>query len=90
MTPALFSLGPTVITPAALDVLHPDDVQVALDRHAAGDWGDVCRTDRQTNQVALKKGGRLFSVYRDRSQTKFYVITESDRSVTTVLLPGDY
>lgn len=90
MTTVPFSLGPTVITPAALDVLHPDDVQLALARHAASDWGELCPADRLANEVALKEGRRLFSVFRDRSGRKFYVITESDRSVTTVLLPDDY
>lgn len=59
-------------------------------RHGAGDWGDLCEEDRQANERALEHGGRLVSVYRDREDTKIYIITEHDRSVTTVLLPEDY
>lgn len=87
---ALFQLGRLVITTAANDRLDPDDVAAALRRHAAGDWGDLCAEDVEENRQALARGGRLFSVYRDRGAVKFYVITEHDRSVTTVLLPEDY
>jgi hypothetical protein len=86
----LFSMGQTVITRAALDALHPEDVKHALDRHSRGDWGDLDQHDWKENEIALAEGLRLFSVYRDRSQNKFYVITECDRSSTTVLLPEDY
>jgi hypothetical protein len=85
-----FSLGRMVATPNALDTLDPDDVQTAIIRHAAGDWGDVCQQDFRSNQSALEEGLRLFSVYRDRAGTKFWIITEGDRSATTVLLPEDY
>ena len=86
----LFPFGRTVITRNALDVLHPEDVKLCLDRHGRGDWGDLAEHDLKENQVALAQNLRLFSVYRDRANTKFYVITEHDRSVTTVLLPEDY
>lgn len=86
----LFPLGQTVITRAALDELHPQDVKLCLDRHARGDWGELCESDRKENELGLAQGFRLFSVYRDRASVKFYIITEHDRSVTTVLLPGDY
>ncbi|MBX7257358.1 MAG: hypothetical protein K1Y02_13425 [Candidatus Hydrogenedentes bacterium] len=87
---AKFSLGQTVITRNALETLHPEDVPTSMARHHAGDWGDLCDEDRQTNDRALAHGGRLFSAYHDRNGTKFYIITECDRSVTTVLLPEDY
>lgn len=87
---AKFPLGQTVSTRNALDTLNPEDVLVSMGRHNAGDWGDLCEEDRQANEDALKHGGRLFSVYHDRENTKFYIITEHDRSVTTVLLPEDY
>ena len=90
MEAAMFSLGTVVITPTALEALHGDDVQKALNRHRHGDWGELCEHDRCQNETALVSGGRLFSVYRDRSGTKFYIITEADRSATTVLLPQDY
>jgi hypothetical protein len=86
----LFPLGQSVITRNALDVLHPQDLKLCLERHAHGDWGDLCEHDRNENKVALAQSLRLFSVYKDRSGVKFYIITEHDRSVTTVLLPEDY
>ena len=85
-----FSLGQTVITPAALARLHPGDVYTSLQRHARRDWGDVCAADREENELSLREGFRLLSVYRDRNGTKFWIITEADRSATTVLLPEDY
>jgi hypothetical protein len=90
METSLFPLGQTVITRQAKDVLDPQDVQACLGRHAKGDWGDICESDWKENEVGLQRGLRLFSVYRDRGSTKFYVITEADRSATTVLLPEDY
>ena len=85
-----FSLGQIVITRAALDTLHPEDVTASVQRHARGDWGELCPEDRAENERALKEGNRLFSVYRDRNGTRFYIITEHDRSSTCVLLPEDY
>lgn len=85
-----FPLGQTVITPRAQLSLHPDDVNASLGRHATGDWGDVDRHDHDENEFALDKRLRLFSVYHDRSGLKFWIITEADRSVTTILLPEDY
>jgi len=90
MSTALFPLGRTVITAHARDVLHPADLPTALTRHAVGDWGDVGRADWQENEIALMRGFRLFSVYRDRNGVKFWIITEANRSATTLLLPDDY
>jgi hypothetical protein len=90
MSQARFSMGQLVITARAKDVLHPQDVQGCVERHAAGDWGELCDGDRRENEIALVQGLRLFSVYHDRSKIKFYIITEHDRSVTTILLPEDY
>jgi hypothetical protein len=89
-TQSLFRLGQTVITRNALDQLNPEDVQAALRRHAAGDWGECCPEDARSNQSALGEGDRLMSVYRDRAGERFWIITEWDRSVTTILLPEDY
>ncbi len=86
----LFPLGQTVITANANDALHPMDVREALARHANGDWGELCPEDRRENELGLQQGHRLFSVYHDRAKVKFYIITEADRSVTTILLPEDY
>ena len=83
-------LGQTVATPAALGVLTQPDVVAALRRHASGDWGDVDAHDRAANDDAMRTGERLLSVYRSANGTTFWVITEADRSVTTVLLPEDY
>jgi hypothetical protein len=83
-------LGRTVITPGARDTLDPDDVIRALRRHVGHDWGDCCPEDWQANEEALQEGLRVFSVYHDRYKTKFWIITEADRSVTTILLPDEY
>ena len=85
-----FSLGQTVITSAALARLHPGDVCTSLQRHAQRDWGDVCAEDKEENELSLREGFRLLSAYRDRHGAKFWIITEADRSMTTVLLPEDY
>ncbi len=85
-----FQGGKYVMTAEAFRVLDPADVKAALDRHHRGDWGELCLEDKQANQDALATGGRLFSSYQDRNRRKFWIITESDRSVTTVLLPEDY
>jgi hypothetical protein len=85
-----FSLGRTVATPNAVDQLDPTDVLRSLARHASCDWGNCCPEDAAENEFALDRPFRLFSVYRDRHDTKFWIITEADRSVTTILLPEDY
>lgn len=85
-----FSLGQIVATANALRVLDEGSIRAAIRRHGAGEWGELDAHDRQENDRALRDGGRLLSVFRDRSGTRFYVITESDRSLTTVLLPEDY
>ena len=85
-----FSLGQLVATPGALGVLTHDDILAALSRHVRGDWGDCCPDDAAENEFALGKHLRIFSVYHSADGTKFWVITEADRSVTTVLLPEEY
>ena len=84
-----FPLGRVVITANAETTLDPADVQRGLARHASGDWGEVCPEDAQLNDDGLEQGDRLLSVYRSRDQ-RFWIITEWDRSVTTVLMPEDY
>ena len=83
-------LGQLLITPAAREALSPVEVNAALNRHALGDWGDVTGDDGVANDEALKNEGRLFSAYHGSDGLKFWVITESDRSATTVMLPEDY
>jgi hypothetical protein len=84
-----FPLGQTVVTAHALDLLRPDEIALGLARHVRGDWGDLCPEDMLENENALTQGGRLFSAY-GQGATRFWIITEWDRSVTTVLLPMDY
>jgi hypothetical protein len=86
---AKFPLGQIVITTTAQASLDPDDVQKGLQRHVSGDWGDLCPEDARSNAHALKHLGRLMSVYGE-GETRFWIITEWDRSVTTILLPLDY
>jgi hypothetical protein len=87
---AKFELGRILLTPPAQRLLHPQDTLLALGRHARGDWGDVCPQDAAENELSLREGFRLFSVYHDSRGVKFWIITEADRSATTVLLPEDY
>ena len=81
------TLGQTVITAQAADALHPADVLHALGRHARGDWGEVCAADAAKNELSITEGFCLRSAYTDRNGVEFWVITEWDRSVTTVSLP---
>ena len=85
-----FLLGKLTATPNALEHLTENDILEALRRHLAGDWGEVDREDKATNDAALLQGTRLLSVYSSSSGTKFWIITEGDRSATTILLPEDY
>lgn len=89
MNPTTVTLGRILITPAVEECIDRPDLDQALGRHARGDWGDLNPDDCRRNELALREGGRLFSVYSDRRDTRFYIITEADRAVTTVLLPGD-
>ena len=84
------ALGRLVATPNALVQVPSDDMLANLARHASGDWGDVCPEDWQANEQALCCGSRLLSVFHTKAGTKFWIITEADRSVTTVLMPEDY
>jgi hypothetical protein len=89
-TPPKFPLGRVVATPNALCQISNEEILNALSRHVRGDWGELETEDRDTNELALKTGGRLLSSYRSLQNVKFWIITEWDRSVTTVLLPEDY
>ena len=83
-------LGQTVATCNAAAELEDVEIVAALGRHEQGDWGDLGADDWQANERALIENERLVSVYHTKGGQKFYVITERDRSVTTVLLPEDY
>jgi hypothetical protein len=89
---AKFALGQVVATPGALEAL--DRTQQSplefLARHARGDWGELSDEDRKENELSLKRGFRLLSAYKLADETKIWVITEADRSATSVLLPEEY
>ncbi len=87
--PSRFPLGQVVITANASLRLCTEEVLTALSRHADADWGDLCPEDTLANDDALTQGGRLFSAY-GQGPHRFWIITEADRSLTTVLLPEDY
>lgn len=83
-------LGQTLATPGVLEVTTQAERDIAFSRHSRGDWGDVGKEDWQGNDQALQNGERLLSVYHALSGTKFWIITEADRSATTILLPSEY
>lgn len=85
-------LGQLLATPAAVAALATAGVSIfkLLNRHARGDWGDVCDEDRQQNDLAAATGQRVLSNYQFENGLRIWVITEWDRSATTVLLPEDY
>jgi hypothetical protein len=86
----MFKLGKVVLTQNANQTIDKQSVANALQRHHKGDWGDLCDENKQRNDEALKHCDRLFSAYRDKNGIKFWIITEHDRSYTTILLPEDY
>ena len=87
-----FALGRCLATPGAVEAMNDAGQAPAflLNRHLRCDWGDVDAEDRQANEDALLRGGRIFSVYHTRTRVKLWVITEADRSATTILLPDEY
>ncbi len=89
---AKFPLGDIVATPAALKALQEANQNPAefLARHACGDWGDLSADDVAENQSSLEQNGRLLSSYGTATGGKLWIITEDDRSATTLLLPEEY
>ena len=85
-----FPLGAVRVTDGVEHALDPSDVVMGITRHARGDWGELDDLDREQNERAYEQGGRLFSQYTAKSGKRFWVITECDRSATTVLLPEEY
>jgi len=88
-------LGQLVITRGVNDRVADDTefaklVTESLARHAKGDWGDLCQEDKKENELSLKKGFRLLSAYERDGLPKIWIITEADRSVTTILFPDEY
>ena len=89
-----FPLGIVTTTPGIISLLEEhgestDALQPFLNRHQSGDWGDLTEADKRENDLSVQDGFRIFSSYHLLNQ-KIWVITESDRSVTTILLPSEY
>jgi hypothetical protein len=84
-------LGRVVVTPGALNLLSEigEDPFGYIARHAAGDWGTLCAFDRRQNEIALREGYRVLSSY-ETTAGRVWIITEADRSITTILLPEEY
>jgi hypothetical protein len=89
---AKFPLGRVVATPGALEALASAEQSPLefLQRHASGDWGELDDADRRENEFSLDKRLRLLSAYRTKLEEKLWIITEADRSVTTLLMPSEY
>jgi hypothetical protein len=87
-----FSLGQVLATPGALAAIQEtqDSPWIYLRRHSEGDWGEVNAEDAAENVLSLRDGFRLLSAYTITSGIKIWVITERDRSATTILLPEEY
>jgi hypothetical protein len=88
----LFPLGDLYSTPGALAALE-EAKSTALDlvaRHVTGDWSEMAEEDQQANQLAVADGSRVFSAYHLSTGVKLWIITEADRSATTLLLPDEY
>jgi hypothetical protein len=87
---AVISLGRIMATSNALKRVEMGVIAEALHRHEKGDWGEVCEEDRKENELSVQEGFRILSAYSSQSGERFWIITEADRSVTTVLMPEDY
>jgi hypothetical protein len=89
---ARFPLGRIVATPGALAALEEagESPGIFLKRHVTGDWGEVDQPDKQENEFSVAHGFRLLSAYTVTNGTKLWIITEADRSATTILLPSEY
>ena len=91
-TVQLFPLGQIVATPGALEALEQagQGAHEFLSRHVSGDWGDLDADDRRENELSLQAGFRVLSAYHLTTGEKMWVMTEADRSATTLLLPSEY
>ena len=87
-----FPLGQVVATPGALSVLEKAEQHPAefLDRHVNGDWGEVPEADKQENERSVEQGFRILSAYTTSAGDTIWILTEADRSATTILLPEEY
>lgn len=87
---ARFRCGQLCTTPAALDKVGRAGLTQLLERHLSGDWGDTCESDARANEEALRSGNRIISWYQVSKELRIMIITEADRSATTILLPEEY
>jgi hypothetical protein len=90
-----FPMGHLVTTVGVADMAASNEpfaklVRQSLQRHSQGDWGNLCEDDKKENEVSLQQGFRLLSAYEADGLPKIWIITEADRSVTTVLFPDEY
>ena len=92
MASMTLELGSVYATPGALQALADagETIDLYLARHLNGDWGEVAAEDRDENQLSLEQGFRILSAYTLPTGVKIWIITEADRSATTVLLPEEY
>jgi hypothetical protein len=88
----LFPLGSVFVTIGAREAFYESKQEPFefLSRHQCGDWGNICKDDADENDFSLKNGFRLLSAYKTACGEKFWIITEADRSSTTILLPSEY
>jgi len=87
----LFMLGEIALTQGVNKLVNGDHslLHPFLMKHVSGQWGDLAEEDKQANDDALKEGGRLMSAYH-LPQGKIWIVTEADRSSSTILLPSEY
>lgn len=88
----MFALGQIGTTPGALNTMTELGIAPLelIHRHVTGDWDDMGAEDQQQNLLAIQSGRRIFSSYKIGATTKIWIITEADRSSTTLLLPSEY
>jgi hypothetical protein len=87
-----FSLGRIVATRGALEALNQANQNPFefIEKHQTGDWGELCEEDKRENEFSVRNGFRILSAYRTRNGVKLWVITEADRSATTLLRSHEY
>lgn len=88
----LFPLGTVYLTIGSKETLleSNQDAFSFLEKHQTGNWGELCENDKKENELSVKEGFRILSSYKTAKGEKIWVITEADRSSTTVLLPSEY
>jgi hypothetical protein len=85
-----FEIGKTLATKGVIELIGYKGCAYLTLLHASGDYGDICESDREINDWSIENGARIVSVYEKLFSEKIYVMTEADRSTTTVLLASEY